>query len=220
MYNDFIKFVKANKTLVYCILIIFLVGCSSTNFFAFILAIVLLFLILKLEPSTPSSSVHVRVGLGYDVHKLEKNKPLILCGTTINHTKGLVSFSDGDVATHALIDALLGASNLGDIGALFPDNNPKFKNISSLSLLQQTTSLLKKNGFKVLQVDLTIVAQKPILQPFVGVMKTNLNSILMLAPFNLNIKATTEEGLGFTGAEEGIKAICVATISAEAKKQP
>lgn len=154
----------------------------------------------------------VKTGFGYDVHVLQVGAPLVLCATQIEHSKGLVSFSDGDVAIHALIDALLGASSLGDIGTNFPDTNHAFKNISSLKLLKETVKILQEHNFKPAHVDLTIVAQKPNLSAYFSSMKCNMAVALSLPPENVSIKATTEEHLGFTGAEQGVKAFCVATV--------
>lgn len=185
---------------------------SATTSILFCFFLFLLNFVCYLTKKTSNSQAKPQTGLGYDVHKLEDDAPLVLCSVPIKHTKGLISVSDGDVATHALIDALLGAANLGDIGTHFPNDDPKFKGISSFSLLQQTITLLEHNNYKLLNVDLTIVAQKPTLKPFIPTMKTNLSSAINLSTSNISIKATTEDGLGFTGSELGIKAFCIATI--------
>lgn len=195
---------------------------TNTNIF---LRFILLFAcliawILIVVPLTMASSMAslknisgvVKTGFGYDVHQLQVGAPLVLCATQIEHSKGLVSFSDGDVAIHALIDALLGAASLGDIGTNFPDTDCAFKNISSLKLLKETVKILQEHNFKPAHVDLTIVAQKPNLSAYFSAMKCNMAVALSLPLENVSIKATTEEHLGFTGAEQGVKAFCVATV--------
>lgn len=159
-----------------------------------------------------NSLINYRCGFGYDVHRLANNTDLILCGTKIKYKKGLTSFSDGDVATHALIDSLLGAAAQFDIGTHFPDNNSNYKNVSSIILLKKTNDLLKLNHFKIGNIDLTIVAQAPILKPFIPQMKANLSKTLTLNQEQINIKATTEEHLGFTGQQLGISAFCATLI--------
>ena len=220
LFEKFIKFIKNEKAalkIIFIILLLNVIGfsLSSSRPIGFLCsAFILLWLTYFLTKSSNKKTLdsNVKIGFGYDVHKLESNTSLVLCATQISNTKGLSSHSDGDVATHALIDALLSAADLPDIGTIFPDNCPEFENISSLTLLQKTINLLEQNNFKPLQVNLTIVAQKPKLQPFYLVMKTNLNSALKLPISNISIKATTEENLGFTGNEEGIKAYCIAMI--------
>ncbi|WP_434283973.1 2-C-methyl-D-erythritol 2,4-cyclodiphosphate synthase [Clostridium botulinum] len=153
----------------------------------------------------------MRVGLGYDVHKLVENRPLIIGGVTIPHDKGLLGHSDADVLIHAIMDALLGAAALGDIGKHFPDSDKNFKNISSLLLLSKVKDLINKEGYKIVNIDCTIIAQKPKMLYHIDAMKKNICKYLKLDNNMLNIKATTEEGLGFTGKEEGISAnaICL-----------
>lgn len=153
-----------------------------------------------------------RVGHGYDVHKLIKKRKLILCGEEIEHEKGLLGHSDADVATHALIDALLGAAALGDIGGVFPDTEEKYRNANSLKLLEFVWQKLKNMGYQISNIDLTIVAQAPKLKKYISFMKTNISTVLNLDLNQVNIKATTEEGLGFTGNKEGISAFCVVLI--------
>ncbi|KYN76506.1 2-C-methyl-D-erythritol 2,4-cyclodiphosphate synthase [Clostridium sporogenes] len=153
----------------------------------------------------------MRIGLGYDVHKLIENRPLIIGGVTIPHDKGLLGHSDADVLIHAIIDALLGAAALGDIGKHFPDSDKNFKNISSISLLSKVKNLIDKEGYEIVNIDCTIIAQKPKMLYHIDAMKKNICKCLKLDNNMLNIKATTEEGLGFTGKEDGISAnaICL-----------
>ena len=153
----------------------------------------------------------MRIGLGYDVHKLIENRPLIIGGVTIPHDKGLLGHSDADVLIHAIIDALLGAAALGDIGKHFPDSDKNFKNISSLSLLSKVKNLIDKEGYEIVNIDCTIIAQKPKMLYHIDAMEKNICKWLKLDNNMLNIKATTEEGLGFTGKEDGISAnaICL-----------
>ena len=153
----------------------------------------------------------MRVGMGYDVHKLVEGRPLILGGVEIPHTLGLLGHSDADVLVHAIMDALLGAAALGDIGKHFPDTDPQYKGISSMKLLEHVRLLLEKNGYVVENIDATVIAQKPKLRPYIAQMEENIAKTLGIAKEQINIKATTEEGLGFTGTEEGIssQAICM-----------
>ena len=154
----------------------------------------------------------IRVGNGYDVHRLEEGRKLILCGVEVPHDKGLLGHSDADVATHALIDALLGAAGLGDIGSHFPDTDPAYKGIYSIQLLEHTAALLKKEGWGVENVDLIIVAQKPKLLPYFPAMREKLAQALKIGAEQVNIKGKTEEKLGFTGRMEGMKAYAVALL--------
>ena len=153
----------------------------------------------------------MRVGMGYDVHKLVEGRPLILGGVEIPHTLGLLGHSDADVLVHAIMDALLGAAALGDIGKHFPDTDPQYKGISSMKLLEHVRLLLEQNGYVVENIDATVIAQKPKLRPYIAQMEENIAKILGIVKEQINIKATTEEGLGFTGTEEGIssQAICM-----------
>lgn len=153
----------------------------------------------------------MRVGMGYDVHKLTKDRDLILGGEKIPWEKGLLGHSDADVLIHAVMDALLGAAALGDIGKHFPDTDPAYKGISSLKLLSHVMELLKDSGFSVGNVDAVIIAQKPKMAPHIPQMKKNLAEAMGISENRVNIKATTEEGLGFTGRKEGIasQAVCL-----------
>lgn len=153
----------------------------------------------------------MRVGMGYDVHKLTKDRDLILGGVKIPWEMGLLGHSDADVLIHAVMDALLGAAALGDIGKHFPDTDPAYKGISSVKLLSHVMELLKDNGFSVGNVDAVIIAQKPKMAPHIPQMKKNLAEAMGISENRVNIKATTEEGLGFTGREEGIasQAVCL-----------
>ena len=153
----------------------------------------------------------MRVGMGYDVHKLTKDRDLILGGVKIPWEKGLLGHSDADVLIHAVMDALLGAAALGDIGKHFPDTDTAFKGISSVKLLSHVMELLKDSGFSVGNVDAVIIAQKPKMAPHIPQMKKNLAEAMGISENRVNIKATTEEGLGFTGREEGIasQAVCL-----------
>lgn len=153
-----------------------------------------------------------RVGIGYDVHKLVVNRKLILGGVDIPHDKGLLGHSDADVLLHAIADALLGAAALGDIGKHFPDTDERFRGISSLLLLKHVGNLLQEKKFIINNIDATIVAQKPKLLPFIPTMRQNIAETLNLALDDVNIKATTEERLGFTGNEEGISSYAVCSI--------
>lgn len=155
----------------------------------------------------------MRVGLGYDVHRLVEGRELILGGVTIPHTLGLLGHSDADVLVHAIMDALLGAAALGDIGKHFPDTDPKYKGISSMKLLEQVGALLAEEGYVIENIDATLIAQKPKLRPYIQEMEENIARVLQIEKRQVNVKATTEEGLGFTGTEEGIasQAICSLT---------
>lgn len=155
-------------------------------------------------------SMTTRVGTGYDVHRLVPGRPLILCGTPVPYEKGLDGHSDADVATHALMDALLGAAGLGDIGRHFPDNDDRYKGADSLGLLEEVRKML--GNAAVNNVDITIIAQAPRLAPYNDQMKANISRILEIPETAVNIKATTEEGLGFTGRGEGIAAIATCAI--------
>lgn len=153
----------------------------------------------------------MRIGMGYDVHKLTEGRDLILGGVNIPWEKGLLGHSDADVLIHAVMDALLGAAALGDIGKHFPDTDSAYKGVSSLLLLERVAVLLKDNGYEIGNIDATIIAQKPKMAPHIGSMRVNMAMALGIPENRLNIKATTEEGLGFTGRGEGIaaQAICL-----------
>jgi len=146
----------------------------------------------------------MRIGTGFDVHRLVIGRPLILGGVTIPWDKGLLGHSDADVLTHAVMDALLGAAGLGDIGEHFPDSDQRYQGVSSLALLEQVAKMLVHCGWRVENVDAIIVAQAPRITPYKGQMQQNLACSLGIEPFRLNLKATTTEGLGFTGVGEGI----------------
>ncbi len=152
----------------------------------------------------------MRIGQGYDAHRLVPGRRLVLGGVTVPFEKGLLGHSDADVLTHAVIDALLGAAGLSDIGALFPDSDPAYKNIDSLSLLEIVVSRVKQKSFSVINVDATVIAQKPALSPFREEIRRNLARCL--GTDALNIKFTTEEGMGFTGSGEGIAALAVCLL--------
>lgn len=153
-----------------------------------------------------------RVGMGYDVHRLVPDRRLILCGVDIPHALGLLGHSDADVATHALIDALLGAAALGDIGSHFPDSDPRYKGISSILLLQQVGRLLKQHHYAIGNADVEIAAQQPKLLPHIAAMRQNLADALGMPMERISVKATTTEHLGFEGREEGISAQAVAML--------
>lgn len=154
----------------------------------------------------------IRVGHGYDVHRLTENRPLILGGVTIPYDKGLLGHSDADVLVHAVMDALLGAAALGDIGQHFPDNDPLYSGADSVKLLQKVCTLLQEKGFAVSNIDVTVIAQQPKLRPYIEAMRDRLSEAMQLDRDCISIKATTEEKLGFTGRQEGISAHCVALI--------
>lgn len=154
----------------------------------------------------------LRIGEGYDVHRLVSGRKLILGGVDIDYNPGLLGHSDADVLLHAIMDALLGAASLGDIGQHFPDTHEKFRGISSLKLLELTYQFITEKGFTIINLDSLIIAQKPKLSPFIPAMKKNICSSLSLEFDQMNIKATTTEGLGFEGREEGIGARCVCLL--------
>ena len=153
----------------------------------------------------------MRVGMGYDVHRLMEGRKLILCGVEIPYEKGLLGHSDADVAVHAIMDALLGAAALGDIGKHFPDTDPKYEGISSILLLKHVGDLLEEHNYVIENIDATIIAQRPKLLSYMPQMVKNVADALGIEESQVNIKATTEEGLGFTGSREGIsaQAICL-----------
>ena len=156
----------------------------------------------------------MRVGMGYDVHKLTENRDLILGGVNIPWEKGLLGHSDADVLIHAVMDALLGAAALGDIGKHFPDTDPAYKGISSVKLLTHVMELLRQHHFAVGNVDAVIIAQKPKMAPHIPQMRKNLAQAMGVEEDRINIKATTGEGLGFTGSGEGISAQAIASLEA------
>lgn len=155
----------------------------------------------------------MRVGLGYDVHKLVEDRKLIIGGVEIPYEKGLLGHSDADVLLHAIMDSLLGAAALGDIGKHFPDSDDRYKGISSIELLKYVGSLLKENDWLIENIDSTIIAQKPKMAPHIENMRKNISEALNIDIGQINVKATTEEGLGFTGEGKGIssQSICLLT---------
>lgn len=155
----------------------------------------------------------MRIGMGYDVHRLVEGRALILGGVEIPYEKGLLGHSDADVLLHAIMDALLGAAALGDIGKHFPDTDPAYKGISSVKLLTHVGRLLEENLFFIENIDATIIAQAPKMRPYIDTMRKNIAKALGIAIEQVSVKATTEEGLGFTGSGEGIssQAICLLT---------
>ena len=155
----------------------------------------------------------MRVGTGYDVHRLCDDREMVIGGVKIDYEKGLLGHSDADVLLHAISDALLGAAALGDIGKHFPDTDDKYKGISSLILLKEVGNLLTDNDFYINNIDATIIAQAPKMRPYIDEMRENIANTLQLDISQINVKATTEEGLGFTGSKEGIAAQAVCLIS-------
>lgn len=155
----------------------------------------------------------LRVGIGYDVHKLTDGRKLILGGVDIPFEKGLLGHSDADVLLHAISDALLGAAALGDIGRHFPDNDPSYKDIDSMILLKKVANLLKDKGYEISNIDATVVCQRPKLAPYIDQMRSNIAGALALDTDDINIKATTTEAMGFEGRGEGISSHAVCLIS-------
>lgn len=153
----------------------------------------------------------MRIGMGYDVHKLVENRDLILGGVNIPYEKGLLGHSDADVLLHAIMDSLLGAAALGDIGKHFPDTDPKYKGANSIKLLEFVGELIYKNNYKISNIDATIIAQQPKMAPHIATMRENIAKALNININQINVKATTEEGLGFTGSGKGIssQSICL-----------
>ena len=154
----------------------------------------------------------MRIGHGYDVHRLTEGRRLILGGVEIPFEKGLLGHSDADVLAHAVMDALLGAAALGDIGTLFPDSDPAYEGAEGAALLGRVARILEENGYKVGNVDATVLAQRPKLAPHIPLMRERLAAAMGIGPEQVSVKATTEEGLGFTGAGEGMAAHAVALI--------
>lgn len=155
----------------------------------------------------------MRIGQGYDVHKLTEGRDLILGGVTIPYEKGLLGHSDADVLVHAVMDALLGAAALGDIGQHFPDTDPRYKGISSIALLKEVGRLLDEKGYVIENIDATIIAQRPKLAPYRPQMAKNIAEALHLCADRVSVKATTEEGLGFTGSGEGISSQAITLLA-------
>ncbi|MEE8373601.1 MAG: 2-C-methyl-D-erythritol 2,4-cyclodiphosphate synthase [Dehalococcoidia bacterium] len=154
----------------------------------------------------------MRIGIGYDAHRLVKGRPLVLGGVNVPNDLGLDGWSDADVLVHAIIDALLGAVGLGDIGTHFPANDPAYKDISSIVLLGRTCEMLRTRGWRVGNIDATIIAERPALQPFAEQMRQNISQALSITASQVGLKATTTEGLGFAGRGEGIAAYAVSLI--------
>lgn len=154
----------------------------------------------------------IRIGHGYDVHKLVEGRKLIIGGVEIEHDKGLLGHSDADVLLHAISDSLLGAAAKGDIGCLFPDNDDKYKGADSLMLLSEVVKVIASEGYKINNIDATLIAQKPKMRPYIDEMKNNIASACGIPSEFVSVKATTEEKLGFTGREEGISAHAVCLI--------
>lgn len=154
----------------------------------------------------------IRIGNGYDVHKLVEGRKLVLGGIEIPHTKGVLGHSDGDVLIHAIMDAILGALALGDIGQHFPDNDMQYKNIDSTILLSRVKELIDEKGYQIVNLDSIIVLQKPKVKPYIQSMRERISDILKIDIDQVSVKATTEEKLGFTGDESGVKSYCVVLL--------
>ncbi|AXU62840.1 2-C-methyl-D-erythritol 2,4-cyclodiphosphate synthase [Clostridioides difficile] len=159
----------------------------------------------------------MRIGLGYDVHKLTEDRKLIIGGVEIPHDKGLLGHSDADVLIHAIMDSILGALALGDIGKHFPDIDEEYKGADSMKLLEHVYNLITSKGYKIGNIDSTIIAQSPKMAPYIESMRSNISKVLNTDIDNINIKATTEEGLGFTGAKQGIasQSICLLLLTSQ-----
>ncbi len=154
----------------------------------------------------------MRIGQGYDVHAFAEGRDLYLCGEKVEYEKGLLGHSDADVALHALCDALLGAAALGDIGKHFPDTDPKYKGISSVILLKHVCNLIREKGYEIENADITIIAQKPKLLPYIPAMRKNTAEAMGVTEDAVNVKATTTEKLGFEGRGEGISSMAVVLL--------
>lgn len=154
----------------------------------------------------------MRIGTGYDVHKVTENREMILGGVKIPYELGLLGHSDADVLLHAVMDALLGAAALGDIGRHFPDTEEEYRGISSMKLLARVRELIGENGYRIENIDATVIAQRPKLRPYIEQMEENIAEVLGITKNQINVKATTEEGLGFTGRQEGIAAQAVCCL--------
>ena len=162
----------------------------------------------------------MRIGQGYDVHRLVEGRKLIIGGVDIPYEKGLLGHSDADVLLHAVMDALLGAAALGDIGQHFPDSDERYKGISSIALLKEVGKILQENGYMIENIDSTVIAQRPKLLPYRPQMAENIAAALGIGKEQVSVKATTEEGLGFTGTGEGISAQAIALLSSVADYAP
>ncbi|MDT8717302.1 2-C-methyl-D-erythritol 2,4-cyclodiphosphate synthase [Clostridium sp. 19966] len=158
----------------------------------------------------------MRIGIGYDVHRLVENRKLIIGGVEINYEKGLLGHSDADVLLHAIMDSILGAAALGDIGKHFPDSDIAYKGISSIELLSKVSKLVNESGYYIVNIDSTIVAQMPKMSPHIYSMRENIAKALNIDINQINVKATTEEGLGFTGNGQGISAQSIALLNENA----
>lgn len=159
-----------------------------------------------------NSDIMIRIGNGYDVHVLAEGRKLMLGGVEIPHTKGVLGHSDGDVLVHAIMDAMLGALALGDIGQHFPDTDMKYENIDSTILLKRVKELIAKRGYKIINLDSIIVLQKPKVKPYIEAMRKRIAEVLEIDVEQVSVKATTEEKLGFTGDESGVKSYCVVLL--------
>lgn len=159
-----------------------------------------------------NSDIMIRIGNGYDVHILTEGRKLVLGGIEIPHTKGVLGHSDGDVLVHAVMDAMLGALALGDIGQYFPDTDMKYENIDSTILLKRVKELVAERGYKIINLDSIIVLQKPKVKPYIEAMRKRIAEVLEIDVEQVSIKATTEEKLGFTGDESGVKSYCVVLL--------
>jgi 2-C-methyl-D-erythritol 2,4-cyclodiphosphate synthase len=157
----------------------------------------------------------MRTGIGFDAHPLVEGRPLILGGVEVPFERGLAGHSDGDVLTHAIMDALLGAANLGDKGTHFPSSDPQYRNISSLLLLERVGGLLARRGWRVVNIDATMIAERPALAPFIPEMAGRIAGALSIQASQVSIKATTSDGLGFTGRGEGMAAYAVALLEGQ-----
>lgn len=155
----------------------------------------------------------MKIGIGYDVHRLEKGRKLIIGGVEIPYDKGLLGHSDADVLIHAIMDSILGAMGMGDIGKHFPDTDKSYKDISSMILLEKVYKIMINNGYEIGNIDTVVIAQKPKLAPYVHIMRENIKEVLNTSLDNINIKATTTEWLGFEGREEGISAVSVCILN-------
>jgi len=164
-------------------------------------------------PDSPAVPAQYRTGLGYDVHRLVENRPLVLVGIEIPHARGLEGHSDADVLLHALIDAILGAAGMGDIGALFPSSDPELRGISSVEMLTRVMVPVRGAGWRIENVDGTIVAQQPRLSPHTPRMKAAVAHALGIEAERVNVKSKTTDGLGFAGSEEGMAAYCIVLMS-------
>lgn len=159
-----------------------------------------------------NSGIMIRIGNGYDVHILTEGRKLVLGGIEIPHTKGVLGHSDGDVLVHAVMDAMLGALALGDIGQHFPDTDMKYENIDSTILLKRVKELVAERGYKIINLDSIIVLQKPKVKPYIEAMRKRIAEVLEIDVEQVSVKATTEEKLGFTGDESGVKSYCVVLL--------